>query len=67
MYHNCYIYDEDGIKLYDRDLSLKMLNARRSMYKGEGWRMLGVMKKCLQDNNINLHKKIAEWNKRARQ
>lgn len=60
MYHNCYIYDEDGIKLYDRDLSLKMLNERKTMYKGEGWRMFALMKKVIEDNNFDFNKRMKE-------
>lgn len=60
MYHNCYIYDEDGIKLYDRDLSLKMLNERKTIYKGEGWRMFALMKKVIEDNSFDFDKRMKE-------
>ena len=65
-FHGCHIIDDAGKKL-DKTASLAFITAKACLYcKGEGWRMLGVMKKCLQDNNINLQKKMTEWNKKAR-
>lgn len=31
--------------------------------KKEGWRLIGVLKKMLDDNNIDVANKIREWRK----
>jgi len=62
-FHNCSYVNEAGYPL-DRDKSLEMLSFKAEMYKDEGWRLLGVLKKMLEYNNINIKKKMAEWRKR---
>lgn len=63
-FHNCVAVDDNGNYL-DKYQSLSFISIKAEMYKnGEGWRLLGVMKKMLEDNNINVRKKIAEWRKR---
>lgn len=63
-FHNCFIVDDSGNKL-DKALSLSFIKAKANMYcNGDGWRMLAVLKKCLEDNNVNIKKKMAEWRKR---
>ncbi len=63
-FHNCFIVDDDGMKL-NKSMSLMFIKEKAKMYKdGDGWRMLAVLKKCLQDNNIDIKKKMAEWRKR---
>jgi hypothetical protein len=35
------------------------------MYRnGDGWRLLAVLKKMLEDNGIDLKRKMAEWRKK---
>lgn len=63
-FHNCCIIDDAGKKL-DKVLSLQFIKAKSVMYcNGDGWRMLAVLKKCLEDNNIDVKKKIKSWRKR---
>lgn len=63
-FHNCVIVDDTG-KSLDKVLSLQFIKAKSVMYcNGNGWRMLAVLKKCLEDNNIDVKKKIKSWRKR---
>lgn len=60
-FHNCFITDDAGKKL-NRQQSESFIKAKAMQYcNGEGWKMLGLLKQCLEDNNINVNKKIAEW------
>ena len=63
-FHNCHIIDDAGKKL-DKELSLQFIKAKATMYcNGDGWRMLAVLKKCLEDNSIDIRAKIKSWRKR---
>ena len=63
-FHKCHIVDDAGQKL-NKELSLTFIQEKAKMYaNGEGWRMLGVLKKCLKDNNVDIEKKMAEWRKK---
>lgn len=63
-FHHCFVIDDCGRKLY-KDNALQFIQGKAITYcNGEGWRMMGVLKKCLQDNDINLEQKIASWRKR---
>lgn len=63
-FHNCFVIDDSGKKL-DKALSLQFIKAKSVMYcNGDGWRMFAVLKKCLEDNNIDVKKKIKSWRKR---
>lgn len=62
-FHNCIAIDDTG-KCLDKYQSLAFLSAKAENYKnGEGWRLLAVLKKMLNDNNIDIKKKMAEWRK----
>ena len=41
--------------------SLKELESKAKLYDEEGWRMLGVLKQLIKDNNIRVQGKILEW------
>lgn len=43
--------------------SMAMLENKANEYKNEGWRLFGVMKKLIEDNNIDIVKKMREWKK----
>lgn len=43
--------------------SLKELESKSKLYDEEGWRMLGVLKQLIKDNNISVQGKILEWKK----
>lgn len=63
-FHNCTAIDDRGRRL-DKNKSLAFLSAKAEEYKnGEGWCLLGVLKKMLEDNRIDVGKKVAEWRKR---
>lgn len=62
-FHGCTVIDDAGKRL-DKFLSLAFINRKAEMYKrGEGWRLLAVLKKMLEDNNIDIQKKMKEWRK----
>lgn len=63
-FHDCVAIDDAGNYL-DKFQSLAFISVKAEMYKdGEGWRLLAVLKKMLDDNGINIRKKMAEWRKR---
>lgn len=62
-YHGCRfagLYDTT----LDKAKSYRMLEGYAAEYNGEGWRMIGVLRKFLKDNNIDIKEKMAEWRKR---
>lgn len=58
MFHNCVIISIDGIN-YGIN-SMAYLNTALHEYKGEGWRMFALMKKVIEDNNFDFHKRMQE-------
>lgn len=63
-FHGCTAIDDTDRHL-DKYQSLAFISTKAEMYKnGEGWRLLAVLKKMLDDNNINIKKKMAEWRKK---
>ena len=45
--------------------SLAFLSAKAEEYRdGDGWRLLAMLKKMLDDNGIDIQKKMAEWRKK---
>lgn len=63
-FHNCIALDDKGKRL-DKYQSLAFLSAKAEEYKnGGGWRLLAALKKMLNDNNIDIKKKMAEWRKK---
>jgi len=62
-FHNCEVIDDADMRL-DKYQSLAFITAKAEMYKnGDGWRMLGVLKKLLADNDIDIPQKMREWRK----
>ena len=56
--------NDAGTRL-DKYQSFAFLSEKAEMYKnGEGWRLLAVLKKMLNDNNIDIKKKMSEWRKK---
>jgi len=63
-FHNCVAYDDNNKRL-TKHQSLVFIDLKADAYKnGEGWRLLAAMKKMLDDNGINVRKKMAEWRKK---
>lgn len=59
-FHNCFLMDDAGRKL-DKECSLLFLKNKAILYSNEGWRLFGVLRKALNDNNINISEKIQSW------
>ncbi len=64
-FHGCVAYDDNGKRL-DKQISLAFTSMKAEEYKNEGWRMLGVLKKMLDDNDIDINKKMKEWRKKKK-
>lgn len=60
-FHGCMLVN-DYWKRLDKYQSQAYLSAKAEAYKsGEGWRMLAMLKKMLDDNGIDVAKKMKEW------
>lgn len=57
-YHKCRF---EGM---DKGASYACLKGLANEYRGEGWRMIGLLRQFLKDNNIDIEKKMAEWSKK---
>ena len=62
-YHKCRFVDSDGSRL-DKTSSYHTLVGYAMDYTGEGWRMIGLLRQFLEDNGIDIEKKMAEWRKK---
>lgn len=62
-YHKCRFTDGFGNRM-SKDASYVKLQCLAKEYKGEGWRMLGVLRQFIKDNGIDIDKKMAEWRKK---
>ena len=61
MFHGARFW-KNGRKMSETN-SLKELESKANIYDEEGWRMLGVLKQLIKDNNISVQGKILEWKK----
>ena len=63
-FHNCTAIDDRGKRL-NKFQSLAFLSAKAEEYRdGDGWRLLAMLKKMLDDNGIDIQKKMAEGRKK---
>jgi hypothetical protein len=62
-YHKCRFTDCFG-NVMSKDSSYCELRSKAKEYKGEGWRMIGLLRQFLEDNDIDIEKKMAEWRKK---
>lgn len=63
-FHGCTLIDDNGKRL-DKYRSLVFLSLKAEDYKnGDGWRLLALLKKMLEDNGIDIKKKMAQWRKK---
>ena len=53
-----------GKNKMSKDASYCELVSKAKEYKGEGWRMIGLLRQFLEDNDIDIVKKMAEWRKK---
>lgn len=61
MFHGAR-FMKNGRKMSETN-SLKELESKAKLYDEEGWKMLGVLKQLIKDNNISVQGKILEWKK----
>ena len=61
MFHGARFW-KNGRKMSETN-SLKELESKAKIYDEEGWRMLGVLKQLIKENNISVQGKILEWKK----
>lgn len=61
-YHKCRFSIETGSKMSKND-SYLTLKGLANDYTGKGWRLIGVLRQFLKDNNIDIEAKRAEWRK----
>lgn len=61
-FHGCLMVDDSGRRL-DKNPSYAYLELKAKQYEGEGWRMIGLLRKLLKDNNVDIEKKREEWRK----
>lgn len=61
MFHGARFY-RNGRKMSESN-SLKELEAKANLYDEEGWRMLGILKQLILNNDIDIQGKINEWKK----
>ena len=59
MYHNCKIYFHDGSSLEGVE-AIKYLEPLLSLYCGHWWRMMGLLKKVIKDNNFDFDARMKE-------
>lgn len=59
MFHNCYVEDDNGIKLYSTS-AVDFISSKLDEYQGEYYRMFALMKKVIDDNNFNFKARMAE-------
>lgn len=62
-YHKCGFEVCSGYVM-NKEASYVHLKAKAAEYEGEGWKMIGLMRQFLQDNDIDIVKKMAEWRKK---
>ena len=63
LFHGAKFRDDNG-RFLSQKQSLSVLESKAEEYKTEGWRLFGVMKKLIEDNKIDIVKKIREWQKK---
>lgn len=61
MFHGARFW-KNGRKMSETN-SLKELESKAKIYDEEGWRMLGVLKQLIIENDIDIQGKINEWHK----
>lgn len=52
---------KNGCVKLSQQKSLRLLEDKAKEYESEGWRLFGLMKKLINDSNIDIEKKMAEW------
>lgn len=65
LFHGCKVKGDNGM-FYSQIPSLSILEHRAEEYSKDrdGWRMLAMLKKFLDDNNVDIEAKMREWRKK---
>lgn len=70
LFHNCHFIKGNGESFggiyMTKEASMQYLQDKAMEYSqtAEGWRLFGVMKQLITDNNIDIKQKMAEWRKK---
>ena len=64
LFHGCRFLDEKGHMTKDESIQHLHENAKFYSQEFEGWRLFGMMKKLIADNDIDIQKKMEEWHKK---
>lgn len=69
LFHSCLFRTDSGKRRgcwMSKEASIQYLCNKAAEYSksDEGWRLFGVMRKLIADNNIDIQKKMAEWRKK---
>lgn len=59
-FHGCFLWNDENQRL-SKSQSLVFLDKKAGEYAQEGWRLLGLLKKAITDNNIEIEAKMASW------
>ena len=59
-FHGCFLWNDENQRL-SKSQSLGFLDQKAGEYSQEGWRLLGLLKKAITDNNIEIEAKVASW------
>lgn len=62
LFHECVLQTESGRAL-TKIGSITQLHKKADEYATEGWRLFGLLRKFLLDNNVDIQAKMAEWKK----
>ncbi len=65
MFHGCHFVNDSG-KWMTKSSSLMYLDGKADEYKEEGWRLFGVLRKFIKDNNFDIEAKRREWAEKKR-
>jgi hypothetical protein len=65
-FHDCFIKNDYTTsrckcKFLSKSSSLDYLESKADEYRNEGWKLFGLLRKFLQDNNVNIKAKQEEW------
>lgn len=63
MYHTCNIYDKTGYgnnNVYAGTEAVNFIQSKLDEYKGDGWRYMAMLKKCIADNKFDFKSRMNE-------
>jgi hypothetical protein len=63
MYHDCKIYygtTHYNTEIYAGTEAVKFIQSKLDEYRGEGWRYLAMLRKCIADNKFDYDSRMKE-------